>query len=173
MAVALVAASFHTLSLTASTVRFDGVTMTITYRNGSALIFGPPSQNACDQTFPIGSPTSHDTPDCPAQLVGGNSYDFAVFWTGNNGEWPGLWVNLTVTAPFNFTVNPQTAASIPTVFSPFTDLFQSGGDQLFDSGNWWSWNLVFTFPYVFPSPSGGLWLTATLTVDPTNQTIGR
>jgi hypothetical protein len=173
IAAAMVTASFATHTTTASTVQFDGVAIATTYLNGSSPIFGPPSQNSCDESPSLGTQWPGPGAGCPSQLVGGDSYDFAFFATGNPGSWPGLWANLTLTAPFNFTVNPGTAASIPTVLSRATGLFVGGGNQLFGAGEWWTWNLVFTMPQPYASPPGGLWLHATLTVQPTNQTYGR
>ncbi len=173
VAAAVVIGSLATAATPRTTERFDGVAINITYLSGSSSIFGPASQNACDQTFPPGPGSPGFGPSCPTELIGGTSYNFAIFVTGNPGTWPGLWVNLSVSAPFNFTVNPWTAASNPTVPSHVNGLFEGGGDQLFDAGNWWSWNLVFTFPQTYASHPGGLWLHATLTVQPTNQTYGR
>jgi len=173
IAAAIVTASMATYIAPVSSVRFDGVAIRTTYLNVSASIFGPPSQNACNQTFPLGPQWPTGRPGCPSQLDVGQSYDFGIFVTGNPGSWPGLWANLTVSAPFNFSVNPGSAASFPTVFSKATGLFEGGGDQLFDAGSWWSWNLVFTFPPPSTSPPAGLWLNAALTVQPTNQTYGR
>jgi len=178
----ITAAAVVTVSLTAHVsaapvnVQFDGVALTLTYLNRFSPIFGLPNQtwNACLETLPSTPPWPGSAlgPGCPNQLIRGSSYDFAFFVTGNPGYSPGLWVNLTLTAPFNFSVNPGSAAAFPTVFSNSSGLFEGGGDQLFDTGSWWGWDLVFTFPQTFESPPGGLWLHATLTVQPTIQTNG-
>ncbi|MGP8146966.1 MAG: hypothetical protein ACLQAS_06100 [Thermoplasmata archaeon] len=171
----IIGAAFVTVPLSihgvpTTTVQFDGVEVNTTYLNGSASIFGPPSQNGCNQTFPIGPQWPTASSNCPTQLVGGTSYDFSFFETGNPGSWPGLWANMTVMAPFNFTIDPGVLGSVPTTLSSATGLFEGGANELFDSGEYMGWALVFTFPQSFTSPSGGLWLHATLTVQPTNQT---
>lgn len=170
VATALVIGSFAFHTVPTTPVRLDGVEVNTTYLSGSASIFGPPSQNGCNQTFPMGQQWPTLRSICPTQLVGGDSYDAQIFVTGNPGNWPGLWANMTVTAPFNFTIDPEALGSLPTVLSSTTGLFEGGANLLFDSGEWMTWAMVFTVPQGFASPSGGLWLHATLTVQPTNQT---
>jgi len=151
-------------------VRFDGVALTTTYLNGSSTLFGPAHQNACNETFPAGPGWPSTGPDCPALLTGGTQYDLYFFETGNPGYSPGLWANMTVRAPFDFAVEPGVEGSIPTTYSAITGLYTGGANLLFDHGEWSGWGLVFTMPDSFPSHPSGLWLNATLTVQPTNQT---
>lgn len=151
-------------------VWFDGVALTTTYLNGSAQIFGPTSQNACNETLPVGPQWPNLHPDCPALLTGGTAYDLIFLDTGNPGYSPGLWTNITVTAPFNFSVDPGYIGQVPTSYSTSTGLYTGGSNMLFDQGEWIGSALVFTMPNDLSSPSTGLWLHATLVVQPTNET---
>ncbi len=91
--VAVVAGSYSTLVSGPTAVRLDGVALTITYLNGSLPIFGPTHQNACNESEPTGyvGPWSPPFgPDCPTELVQGNSYDLQFFITGNSDDSAGL-----------------------------------------------------------------------------------
>lgn len=149
-------------------VHLDGITLHITYLNGSSQLFGPPDQNACNETlhaFP-GPPPS---PDCPSLLIGGNPYEFGFFCTGNFGSSPGVWTNFTLSAPFAFAVDPGYIGQIPTTYSASTGLFTGGANMLFSQGEWICSSLEFTMPRSSPSSPTGLWLNATLAVQPTNE----
>lgn len=149
-------------------VRFEGVALQVTYLNGSADIFGPTEQNACNETLPLLGP--YGVPHCPRLLVGGVSYDIQFFVIGDYGTSPGLWTTWTVTAPFDFELNPNMYGWVPTTHSAATGLYEGGGHFLYTVGEFTSWALVFTLPTTFHSPPSGLWLNATLLVEPTNQT---
>ena len=58
------------------TTTFDGVSITISYVDGYAQIYGPAQQNACNETFPLGIQWSASTPTCSATVVAGVQYDF-------------------------------------------------------------------------------------------------
>jgi hypothetical protein len=167
---ALVTASYATAVSKPAAVHVDGVELKITYLNGASPLFGPTEQNACYETvpLPIGDPTFG--PECPSQIVAGSSYDLQFFVTGNPGDSPGLWANMTVAAPFSFQLFPA-PSNHPTTYSNQSGLFQSNQSMLYDNGEWTSWALVFTFPVAPSSAPGGLWLDATLTIQTTNHTL--
>ncbi len=76
---------------------------------------------------------------------------------------------MTVTAPFEFQLVPAPTDN-PTTCSNATGLFQSAQAELYSGGDWSGWALLFVYPdYLGPQP-GGLWLHASLTIQPTNQT---
>lgn len=172
---ALVATSVVIVSLSyhpgPTVVQFNGVSLHTTYFGNSSGAFGPADQNACNETYLAGWNGPDMLPKCPQSLVGGTSYNLWFFTTGNPGKWPGLWINMTVSGPFYFEVNPQNYGYIPTTISNVTGLFEGGGHFLYDGGQYSGWDLLFTFPTNFASPVGGLWLSANLTVEPTNQTM--
>ncbi len=151
-------------------VRFDGVELQIDYLNGSPPTFGPPSQNACNETFPVGSSSPPPAPECPEELFGGSSYDLWFFEAGNPGGSPGLWANMTVAGPFFFQVNPGLSGDTPTIYSSANGTFVGGDHFLYGLGEWSGWALVFTLPTSLSPPAGGLWFDATLTIQPTNET---
>ena len=167
---AMVAGSYAGHAAGAHVVQFNGVRLDTVYLNDSPEVFGPAVQNACNESLPTGPSWPGFGPECPAQLVGGVSYDIVFFMIGHVGSLPGLWANMTVTAPFAFQVNPGTAGDIPTAYSGTTGLFESGDHFLYTGGEWMGWALVFTMPTRFSFPPGGLWLNASLTIQPTNQT---
>ncbi len=164
------ATGFQLAHTTPVVVRFGGVALDITYLNGSAHVFGATDQNACNESLAIGPSTPALRPDCPGALVGGVSYDLQFFVAGNAGSAPGLWTNWTVTAPFDFELNPNMYGWVPTTFSAVTGLYEGGGHFLYTAGEFSGWALVFTMPTTLHSPPSGLWLNATLMVEPTNQT---
>jgi hypothetical protein len=166
---ALVAASYGLRAPAPTQVRFDGVALSIAYLNGSSEVFGPTDQNACNETLVIG-PGSSLAPECPKVLVEGTAYAVQFFMMGNGGTSPGLWANMTLTAPFNFTVDPGMMGQIPTTYSTSTGLYTGGENELYDQGSYSGIVFEFTMPTGFPSPAQGLWLHAALTVQPTNQT---
>jgi hypothetical protein len=170
IATALVASSYSAHVAGPAAVKFDGVTLQILYLGGSPQTFGPAHQNACNETFPTGPDWPSFGPECPGELVTGDSYDLQFFVTGDSGSSPGLWTNMTVSGPFEFEVNPQSQGTIPTSYSSTTGLYEGGQNQLYSAGEWSGWALVFTLPTTFTAPPAGLWLNASLTVQPTNQT---
>ena len=174
VAVTLVVGTYSSHVIGPITVRFDGVALHSVYLNNSSeympRYIGPVEQNACDETFSLGPGSPSLRQDCPIQLVGGHSYDFGFFTVGNPGNSPGLWANMTVTAPFHFEVNPGLYGVIPTTYSNTTGLYEGGDHFLYGAGEWLGWVLVFTFPTALNSPLGGLWLNANLTIQPTNET---
>jgi hypothetical protein len=158
--VAIIAGSYSFHTVGPSVLRFDGVELNMTSVNGSHSV-GPTEQNACNIA---GSA-------CPAELIGGTSYNFQIFLAGNFGSSPGVWANMTVTAPFSLELNPGMEGSLPTTYSSSTGLYTGGGHFLFDRGEFGGLNLVFTVPTGFHSNTSPLWLNATLVVQTTNQTI--
>lgn len=169
VAIVLVVGSYPAHVAGPNVVRFDGVALHIHYLNDSSQTFGPATQNACNETFPIGR-TSPPQPECPKELVGGASYDLWFFETGNPGISPGLWANMTVAGPFFFQVNPGVYGDTPTTYSSANGTFVGGDHFLYGVGQWSGWDLAFTFPPTLTSPAGGLWMNANLTVQLTNET---
>jgi hypothetical protein len=173
LGVALVVGSYSVPVQGPARVNLDGVALTVTYLNRSSSLFGPVEQNGCNETLPTTSGWPTFGPRCPAQLVVGTTYDLQFFVTGNPGSSPGLWVNMTVAAPFDFQLYPAPTDN-PTWLSNGSGLYEATQTQLYQMGQWSGWALVFTFPAalgpVGPN-AGGLWLRASLTVQPTNQTF--
>lgn len=169
-ATALIAGSYVSQASAPSVVRLNGVALDITYLNGSSPIFGPTVQNACNETDPAGPGLPLLVPTCPSELVNGASYNVPFFVTGNPGHSPGLWTNMTVTAPFAFQLFPAPSGS-PNSASTARGDFEANQTFLYQVGAWTSWDMVFALPSSFGPVAGGLWLQATLTVQPTNQTL--
>jgi hypothetical protein len=169
-AVALVSGTYLVYVAPPTVVRFDGVALNTTYGSGSPEYFGPPVQNACNETLSPerGIPLS---PSCPTQVIQGDSYDIVFYVAGHAGSSPGLWVNMTMVGAFVFEVNPGTLGNIPTTYSTATGLYQGGADELFTGGEYMGWGLVFTLPNSYKVPAGGLWFSANVTIQPTNQTL--
>jgi len=168
--VAVVAGVIEPPGTVPATIRFDGLQLQVTYLNGSSPLFGSVEQNACNQTLlmPFGPPL---TPACPVSLVDGNPYDLVFYWTGDPvGFSPGLWTNFTITAPFNFTMDPGYIGSIPTIYSTTLGAYVGGANMLFSGGEYIGSALVSNLPTNFPPASPGLWLHGTLSVQPTNET---
>jgi len=168
--VVVVAGSFQPLGASPARVSFDGIQLQVTYLNGSSQVFGPVDQNACNETLhmPSGPPL---TPECPAALVDGSSYSFEFYWTGDPvGFSPGLWTNFTITAPFNFTVDPGYIGSVLTSYSTTLGVYVGGANMLFSGGEYIGSALVFNMPNNLHPASPVLWLHGTLSVQPTNET---
>lgn len=149
-------------------VQFDGVDLSVTYLNGSKPIFGPSHENACNESVPY---WLHGGPDCPTYLVGGQTYAFAFLVVWSPGPLPGIWTNWTVNASFSFETNPGTHGWVRTTYSSSSGFYQGGGHLLLSQGEGFGLSLFFTMPTTVKAPASGLWLNATLSVQPTNQTF--
>ncbi len=138
------------------TIAFDGVHLTIAYSGNWPGIFGPSQQNACLQPH---GPPFNEGPNCPANLTGGNQYNFDVFEVYAPNNVSEVFANISVQSPFPV-VATICVTDLP--LPPPTHNWNLSDDV--PAGILCGWGVTFTMPNPVPAFPGGLWLQANMTV---------
>lgn len=147
--------SLHVPGISAGTLAFEGVNLSIAYSGGSPGILGPTHQNSCLQQSPY-----TDSPDCPANLTGGSSYTFSIFEVYAPVNVSSLWVNMTIVSPL-----PIDAAICrfgpPPLYAPTNSV---NATVWVPGGEGCAWYVMIALPDPAPTIPGGLWLQGNMTV---------